>query len=186
MSELDLALSPRHPLASTAAGDDGLTETFRTLLDAPSRPVAVLTGRDDHGVCWGLTVTAFTVVSDRPPLLVVSVPGASRSWSRLRPTGRFVLNLLTAGQAEVAATYAEPGTTVAPGIRPGCARRFTLDGLPVLATTRGSLRCTTTTVVRGGEQDVVLARVIAGRVDRADAPLAAHALDLAPEPVEVG
>ncbi|WP_353808807.1 flavin reductase family protein [Agromyces sp. SYSU T00194] len=189
MSELDLALSPRHPLASppgagataTRVDDLGLQAVVRALLAEPAHPVAVLTGRDDSGISWGLTVTSFTVVSPRPPLVVVSVPAAARSWSRIRPTGGFVLNLLADDQPEAAAAYAGPGATVARGH----GVRYTIEGMPVLPGTLGALRCATTTVIRGGEHDVVLARVEAGRHDRTDAPLAAHALHAAPEPVGV-
>ncbi|MGR0220066.1 flavin reductase family protein [Agromyces sp. ZXT2-6] len=165
MSELDLELSPTHPVmdsarpAHTGAGTEE-ARRFRALMREIAQPVAVLTGRDERGAPWGLTVTSFTSVSMAPPSIVVCLGSRSRTWSRIRPTGRFVLNVLGPAQRAVAESFAAPGAPF-----PGVPHRYTIDGIPVLAGTVAAVRCATSSVLPGGDHDVVLARVTRVRLD---------------------
>lgn len=184
MSELDLELSPPHPAteaAATAHPEAGTAaDRLRALMRELAQPVAVLTGRDERGLPWGMTVTSFTSVSMAPPSVVVCLGSDSRTWLRIRPTGRFVLNVLGPHQRAAAAAFAEPG-----GRFDEFAHRYTVDGIPVLADTVAAVRCATTAVLPGGDHDVVVARVTRVRLDGGPPLAYRHGEYVAAEPIGV-
>lgn len=131
------------------------TWTLRSLMRQVAQPVVVVTGRDRGCGLWGMTLSTFTSVSLDPPLALFCPSRASTTWAAIRPVGRWVVNVLTAEQEDLAARFARPG----PGFPASVPYRLTRAGLPVLTGAAATARCTVTSVHRGGDHDIVLARV---------------------------
>jgi len=63
----------------------------------------------DEGRPVGTTVSAFSSVSLHPPLLLVCLDHKSRTRAAVRKAGNFCINILAAGQGDLAKTFAGPG-----------------------------------------------------------------------------
>lgn len=82
---------------------------FRNVLGRVPTSVVVVTGRDDNGQPFGITIGSFTSVSLDPPL-VGFLPGTgSRSWAAIRSSGSFCVNVLGADQADLCWLFAKEG-----------------------------------------------------------------------------
>ena len=83
--------------------------TFRSVLGHVPTSVVVVTGLDATGTPHGITIGSFASVSLDPPL-VGFLPGVnSRSWSAIRASGRFCVNVLTTSQDEICWRFAKEG-----------------------------------------------------------------------------
>jgi Conserved protein/domain typically associated with flavoprotein oxygenases, DIM6/NTAB family len=99
---------------------------FHAFMRAWATGIAVVTSRRDRRSV-GCTVTAFTSVSLRPPLLLVSLARGSRTLAALEEYGSFGVNVLPAEHAQLAEHFA-----TAPGDRfAGVAHHLT-EGVPLL------------------------------------------------------
>ncbi len=78
---------------------------FRDTVGAFPTGVTIVTARGPDGPA-GLTTNAFSSVSLDPPLVLVCFDDASRTLPVVRSAGRFAINVLRAGQEELAATFA--------------------------------------------------------------------------------
>ena len=67
--------------------------------------VAVVTSRDDSGH-RGATTNALTSLSLDPLLVLVALDHASNTLEAIRNSGRFCINVLAAGQEEIARRFA--------------------------------------------------------------------------------
>lgn len=89
---------------------------FRTVLGRVPTSVVVVTGIDAEGNPTGITIGSFTSVSLDPPL-VGFLPGtSSKSWSAIRASGRFGVNVLSAAQSDVCWLFAKEGEDKFAGI----------------------------------------------------------------------
>jgi flavin reductase (DIM6/NTAB) family NADH-FMN oxidoreductase RutF len=71
--------------------------------------VVIVTGLDEQGTPHGITIGSFVSVSLEPPL-VGFFPGLnSRSWSAIRSSGRFCVNVLGAAHEEICWRFAKEG-----------------------------------------------------------------------------
>lgn len=143
--------SPRHPDSSDRDED----MVFRDVLSWFPTGVVAITGRSGD-TASGLTVGSFFSVSLRPRMVGFCVAKNSSTWSFLRPTGRFCVNILAADQRAVSESLARPGA------------RDKLDmvewelsehGLPLV---KGALAWMTCDVI--GEQDAGDHSVVIGAV----------------------
>jgi 3-hydroxy-9,10-secoandrosta-1,3,5(10)-triene-9,17-dione monooxygenase reductase component len=66
--------------------------------------VTIITGLD-QGEPVGFTCQAFASVSLDPPLVLFCADHGGRSWPRIRNGGRFTVNVLDEGQAEMCARF---------------------------------------------------------------------------------
>lgn len=157
-------LTPDALYDDTHEPEDGVAERF---VDAMSRLAAAVTVVAAHSPRLGrvgLTATAVTSLSAEPPMLVVCLNRASSLARALPTTGWFSVNVLAAGQQDVAEAFA--GRTGLTG-----EERFSTGtwsthahGVPVLAGSCASIVChvansmqqATHTVVIGSVHDVVL------------------------------
>jgi flavin reductase (DIM6/NTAB) family NADH-FMN oxidoreductase RutF len=144
------------------------TGTFlRELLREVAQPVVVVTGCSPEGGLVAMTVSSFTSVSLAPPRVLFCPQSGSRTWAAIAPRGRFVVNVLAAGDAHVAARFARPE-------RQGGPTRHERDafGVPVLPEAVSWASCRTTQVHTVGDHLVVVAAVDRTTVGRGSAPLA--------------
>ena len=131
--------------------------------------VAIVTTLDADGTPRGLTTTAVSSVSAEPPMLLVCVDLTSRTLPALRAGGRFVVNFLREGRAELARLFASKRDDKFQHV----AWRATASGIPVLADDALAwAECVTVQELEPGDRVVLLGQVEegAGAADE-DAPL---------------
>lgn len=145
-----------------------VADAFREVMAGVPTPVSVVTTLDG-GRPHGTTVSAFTSLSMAPPMVLVSLDRRSGLLARLAEGTPFGLNVLGAGQADLALRFARSGpdgfADVAWRAEGGAAR---LLGSP------GWLACRVARLVDGGDHVVVLGDVLAATPERG-APLTYHA-----------
>lgn len=78
---------------------------FRDTLGSFPTGVTVVTARDATGPA-GLTTNAFSSLSLDPPLILACFDNTSRTLPVVRASGRLAVNVLRAGQEELAAVFA--------------------------------------------------------------------------------
>lgn len=130
--------------------------------------VSVVTSADRNGSPVGMAVNSFTSLSLEPPLILFCPAKKSLTWPHIRRNGRFVVNILAAGQVELPQEFAKSGGDKFARVD------YRLEaGLPVLADSASHLVCTLTEVIEGGDHEIAVAHVDA--VDQSDlAPLIFH------------
>lgn len=84
-------------------------QRFRDLMATVCAPVTIVTTRDAEGTPHGATVSSFTSLSLRPPLISVAFDRASRLLGLIRTAGRFGVNLLGQDQDDLAVRFATRG-----------------------------------------------------------------------------
>jgi flavin reductase (DIM6/NTAB) family NADH-FMN oxidoreductase RutF len=136
-------------------------QAFRDLMAAVCAPVTIVTatGADrPHGA----TVSSFASLSLQPPLITIALDRRSALLARIGETGRFGVNLLGHGQADLAIRFAQRDTDRFAG-----AEWHPDHGLPRLHGTAGWLVCSVHSVVDGGDHALILGHVdAAARADR--------------------
>ncbi len=95
--------------STDAARDAGRADDpdwFRRVLGHYPTGVSVVTGIAPDGAPAGLAVGSFTSVSLDPPLVGFLPSVQSTSWPRIRPSGRFCVNILAADQESICRAFA--------------------------------------------------------------------------------
>src|SRR5687767_9052427 len=82
---------------------------FRQVLGRFPTGVVVVTGIDPHGRPAGMAVGSFTSVSLVPPLLAFFPDKGSSSFPKIRASGSFCVNVLSASQEPVCRAFATKG-----------------------------------------------------------------------------
>ncbi|MCQ4192101.1 flavin reductase family protein [Streptomyces parvulus] len=132
--------------------------------------VTVVTARGPDGPL-GMTVSAVTSLSARPPLLLACLRDGSRTLAAVRAGRTFAVHLLRAEQQDLAGRFASPAATAAERFA-GTDTRQVL-GVPVLAGSLAWSVCLTEDVRRYGDHHLVVGRVAAVHVG-AGRPLLWH------------
>ncbi|AVH55170.1 MULTISPECIES: flavin reductase family protein [Streptomyces] len=166
MADLTLALRGTPAAAGwDALRDEPGPDTVRCLglYSKLTAGVTVVTALDGTGRPTGMTVSALTSLSARPPLVLACLRSGSRTLSALREQGSFAVSLLTAHQKSMAERFAD--SSVPP------ARRFTgshvrqVLGLPVLVDALAWSVCLVEDVQPYGDHHAVVGRVMAVEVN---------------------
>lgn len=141
--------------------------------------VVVVTSLDGHEPV-GMTVSAFTSVSDDPPTVLVCLNRKSRAADVVRESGRYCVNLLSGSHGYIAQTFATSGLDHADRfarVRSTTAR----TGAPVLADALSWLDCSVREVLEVGTHIVAIGTVVAaGQGDADETPLAYYNRNLGP------
>ena len=115
--------------------------------------VTVVTTADEHGA-HATTVSAFTSLSLDPPMVMFALDRSSELLARLEEVGRCGVNILNAGQSNVAMACAKRGPDKLANIK------WELhDGLPRITGALGWLRCDIEHLYPGGDHHIVCAHV---------------------------
>lgn len=117
--------------------------------------VAVVTTALEDGRRAGVTVNSFTSVSLDPPLVLWCLSRRAPSAGLFLRAGRFVVNVLAAGQDELSRRFATPAEDKFAGVATSSAA----GGLPVLEGTLASFACRTVTVHEGGDHMIFVGAV---------------------------
>lgn len=130
-------------------------QTFREAMAHHAATVAIVTCRDGSGQPAGLTATSVTSLSLSPPRLLVCVGKSSHAYGAFITSKEFLVCLLDAAHAELAADFAAFGEL-----------RFTLPGLEVLdgglvgvRESVARLTCRTVDVLSSGDHAIVVGEV---------------------------
>jgi flavin reductase (DIM6/NTAB) family NADH-FMN oxidoreductase RutF len=86
------------------AGDGVSPEEFRNTLSAYATGVTIVTAVGPGGPS-GATANAVTSLSLEPPMMLACLDHGSRTLTSVRAQGRFGVNVLAAGQAELARRF---------------------------------------------------------------------------------
>lgn len=134
-------------------------EDLRRTCAAWPTGIAVVTSTDSEGAPVGLAVNSFTPLSLDPPLVLFCAALTSTTWPHIRGTGRFAVNVLAAGQHEIARAFARSG-----GDKFADLAWQHRDGLPELEGIAAVLRCSLAMVHPGGDHEIAIGKVEAVEV----------------------
>jgi 3-hydroxy-9,10-secoandrosta-1,3,5(10)-triene-9,17-dione monooxygenase reductase component len=138
--------------AHPAPGPDA--RSFRDALGSFPSGVAFVTAAPD-GEPAGLIVNSFTSVSLEPPLISLCPSRSSLTWSRMRRTGRFAVNVLARQHERFARRATPPGADRFAGLdwEPG------RGGVPLLTHALASFECQIVAEHPTGDHWIVVGRV---------------------------
>ncbi len=128
---------------------------WRNTMGSFASGVVIVTTTDEEDRPVGTTVSAFSSVSLDPPLLLVCLDHKSRTRAAVRRSGHFCINILSAGQGDLARLFAGPGATdrfAEVEITPG-----TL-GAPMIAGALASIDCRLHSLHAAGDHDILIGR----------------------------
>lgn len=142
---------------------------LRRALGAFATGVTIVTGRDADGAPVGFTANSFTSVSLDPPLVLACIGVGAASYAAFRNADGFAVNILAAGQRDLAMRFATRGADKFAGGE--WVERAT--GAPVLNDGAAWFDCVAHQILDAGDHAVMIGRVVAfGRRDAR--PLAYH------------
>jgi flavin reductase (DIM6/NTAB) family NADH-FMN oxidoreductase RutF len=137
-----------------------LQDSFKDVMACVATPVSIVTAMAQGGAPCGATVSAFASLSITPVMVMVSLDRKSRTLDIIRESGRFGLNVLSVGQADLAISFASKS-----GIDKFYGTSWCVDhGVPRIARTSAWIASRVADLVDGGDHVIVL-----GRVDIAEA-----------------
>ncbi len=136
----------------TAAFDSAY---FRSVLGHVPTSVVVVTGVDNAGKPFGITIGSFASVSLDPPLVGFFPGTQSRSWASIRESGRFAVNVLGGGQDELCWRFAKEGDDKFEGVD----YTSTAGGSPALPGVIALIDCSIESETPAGDHTFVVGRV---------------------------
>jgi flavin reductase (DIM6/NTAB) family NADH-FMN oxidoreductase RutF len=131
-------------------------ELFREVFGRFATGVAVITSAGSAGP-GGMTANAMCSLSLRPPLVLVCFENSARTLPIVRESGRFAVNMLSAGQQELAGLFASklPEAEKLQGV----AHRIQ-HGLPLIEGTLAWAACDLRELIAGGDHTIGIGEVI--------------------------
>lgn len=129
---------------------------FRRVLGHYPSGVTVITTVSAEGRPEAMVVGSFTSVSLDPPLVAFLPSRASKSWQRMRQTGRFCVNILAAADEHLCRQLASHDEHKFDGVnwKPGP------TGSPIVDGAVAWIDCEADAVHPGGDHDIVVGRVV--------------------------
>jgi flavin reductase (DIM6/NTAB) family NADH-FMN oxidoreductase RutF len=142
----------------------------RSVLRMFSYSLAVVTAqRGDEAVAS--TVTWLMQCSFDPPLVAVSIKRGTRTFELVKTAGAFALNVIGAGQQEIASAFFRR-VAVEDGKIGGMPFTSGVTGAPILSALPGYVECKVVEWVDRGDHPVFIAEVVEAGVQNALLPLA--------------
>jgi flavin reductase (DIM6/NTAB) family NADH-FMN oxidoreductase RutF len=133
-------------------------QEYRAVMRNLVSGVTIVTTELD-GQPYGMTATSFTSVSLEPMLVQVCLEKDSRTHHAVKGSRDMAINILAAGQEQIARQFAAPGST---GFD-NCEIAAGETGLPLIAGAIGHLECRVVQEFEGGDHTIFLAEVAAGK-----------------------
>lgn len=140
-----------------------VVDAFKETLSSVPAPVTIVTTLGEGGP-HGTTVSAFSSLSADPPLVLVALDRGSDLLGLLRETGRFAVNLLSAGQEELGLACARKGPD-----KFECVAWHDEQGLPRIEGAAAWLACEIEELLPGGDHVIVVGLVTACETSEVDA-----------------
>jgi flavin reductase (DIM6/NTAB) family NADH-FMN oxidoreductase RutF len=144
---------------------------FRNAMRRLTGGVSVITagrGRDISG----MTVTSVSSLSLEPPALIVSVNRSASSWPLIRRHGLFGVNILNAGQIDVAERFTGKGGLKGAERFAGADWFTRASGVPLLASALAAIECEVEEAIERHSHVIVIGRVLDIRLSPRSAALA--------------
>ncbi|MCA1216991.1 flavin reductase family protein [Streptomyces sp. 8L] len=141
---------------------------FRRAMAAVATPVSVVTTMEGE-IPYGATVSAFASLSMDPPMAMIALDEKSGLLAALRRTHRFALNVLGAGQHDLAGVFARRGGDKFAGVA-----WHEEAGLPRLAGVSIWVECVVEQFLPGGDHTIAAGLVTDACVGEDLAPLVYH------------
>jgi 3-hydroxy-9,10-secoandrosta-1,3,5(10)-triene-9,17-dione monooxygenase reductase component len=135
-------------------------DEFRRVLGHFATGVTIVTTCDGDAAPAGLTVSAFASLSLDPPLVLVCVDHKAQSYTALRESGRFAVNVLAVGQEAASRRFASTRLDKFDGL-PYHVSDF---GVPLLDEALAHIECVKVSTHVEGDHTIFV-----GRVERAKA-----------------
>ncbi|MGV9315098.1 flavin reductase family protein [Streptomyces sp. NPDC003691] len=156
------------PGSGSGTGSGGPARYFRTVLGRCPTGVALVTAPAEEAGAppLGLIVGTFTSVSLDPPLVGFLPARTSSTWPRIRASGRFCVNVLSAGQRDVSEAFAAASPR-----RWDIPYDWSPSGCPVLPDAVAWVDCTLYTQSEAGDHWFVTGSVHALGTGRPEPPL---------------
>ena len=134
---------------------------FRNVVGAFPTGVTVVTAPGPAG----LTTNAFSSVSLDPPLVLVCFDNGSRTLPAVRESRRYAVNVLRAGQEELAAVFASKAVAEE---KFAAVTHTIAHGVPVLDDALAWMACEVVDLVDAGDHTIGIGRVEALEVSEGD------------------
>jgi flavin reductase (DIM6/NTAB) family NADH-FMN oxidoreductase RutF len=141
---------------------------YREVIGSFATGVAIVTARGDDGPA-GLTTNAVTSLSLEPLLLLVCFDNGSRTLPAIRTAGRFAVNVLHAGQEDLARVFASKRVAEE---KFEAATHTVAHGVPVLDDALAWIACDLESLTVAGDHSIGIGRVT--HVSANDGPAAAN------------
>lgn len=142
---------------------------FKEALSSWASGVSVVTVRDADGLAYALTVSAFSSVSLRPPLISVCVQTENRLPSMVAAAGGFAVSILAWGQQDVSTVFATRGRE--PSAELEVPTQDVAGGHPVVVGAAAWLSCELAAAHAEGDHTLLVGRVVATGADPTRGPL---------------
>jgi len=130
---------------------------FKTALGRLASGVTIVTTIDEAGNPVGLTVTAFTSVSLKPPLILVCIDKAANTHAWFSPKSRFVVNLLAENQDRISSLFASKSVQ---DRFAGIAFKPNKHRIPVIDGCLATLECEVENLHEGGDHTIFVGAVL--------------------------
>lgn len=126
--------------------------------------VTVAHGGDEHG----MTANWVTQAAFDPPMVVVAVENTSKTIGMIRDAHYFVVNLLDAGQRELAGRLGRSSEQAPQKLKGLKTKPAPVSKTPVLAEALGWVECRAVASLPAGDHTLVLGEVVDAGVENAD------------------
>jgi len=134
---------------------------FRRAMGSFPTGVTVVTVASEDSNMHGITVNSFSSVSLEPMLVLVCLNKTSRGVSLIARAGAFVVNVLSAGQQDVARWFANRYRSADAAMFDGVPFEPGITGCPVLVDATASFECRLRQSHPAGDHLIVIGEVIA-------------------------
>lgn len=142
-------------------------DTFRAALGRFATGVTIVSTKDDDGVDCGMTVSAFSSASLRPPLVVASIGHEASMAPAMARAAVFGVSILERGQEELSRHFADTEAVKFGGVR---FTRGRLTGVALMNDALAWLECRVVQRVEAGDHTLYIGEVLSAAA-RADHPL---------------
>ena len=134
---------------------------FRRAMGSFPTGVTVVTVASNDSNMHGITVNSFSSVSLDPMLVLVCLNKTSHGVSLIARAGAFVVNVLSAGQQDVARWFANRYRSAGAAMFDGVPFEPGITGCPVLVDATASFDCRLRQSHRAGDHLILLGEVVA-------------------------
>jgi flavin reductase ActVB len=142
------------------------TTLFREAMASFPSGVTIVTTADANGRWWGFTATSFCSVSMDPPLVLVCLANTAECYPVFAAVEGWMVHVIHPGHTDLALRFATRGANkfVDDQFRPDA------HGMPVLDAASVALHCSTHAKHHAGDHVILVGRVEAVELDRAQQP----------------
>jgi flavin reductase ActVB len=141
-------------------------EDYRRIGRTLAGAVAVVTARErGSDAITGLTVSTFVTLSFDPPLVMFAIQHNANSYPVVVSCQRFGVNVLGAGQADIATRFAVKGQDKTAGMRFETGEKL---GVPLIADSLAQIECATSQIFISGDHAIVVGLVEAAHTRDGD------------------